>query len=189
MLICPIGIKYFSIAARTTKMSVWHPLWLPKLIIDAAEEQEVLAAQRDVATSHPYPHTSDGTMSYPDMDLGRDRDPERGNDGLVTVSSAKWGDEFLGTMEGCDHWEMRGARGLGTDWDEGWGKVWREWVGRWRENGDEAPLGRPGSPSQTAEGRSEKGERKDWVTQNGLSRFDLDRFYIALCRKLYDEGL
>jgi triacylglycerol lipase len=106
-------------------MSVWHPLWLPKLIIDAAEEQEALAAQRDVATSHSFPHTSDGTMSYPDMDLAPDRDPERGNDGLVTVSSAKWGDEFLGTMEGCDHWELRGARGLGADWDEGWGKEGR----------------------------------------------------------------
>ena len=36
---------------------------------------------------------------------------EWGNDGLVTVQSAKWG-EFLGIMEGCDHWEMRGARGI-----------------------------------------------------------------------------
>lgn len=55
---------------------------------------------------------------------------EWGNDGLVTVQSAKWG-EFLGTLEGCDRkslcpfnnddmvsntfcldWEMRGARGL-----------------------------------------------------------------------------
>jgi len=26
---------------------------------------------------------------------------EWGNDGLVTIQSAKWG-EFLGTMEGCD---------------------------------------------------------------------------------------
>ena len=57
---------------------------------------------------------------------------EWGNDGLVTIQSAKWG-EFLGTMEGCDRklllvsprstlmslltlrpldWEMRGARGI-----------------------------------------------------------------------------
>src|ERR1700761_7965110 len=34
-----------------------------------------------------------------------------GNDGLVTVSSAKWG-EFLGVVDNCDHWDIRGAGGL-----------------------------------------------------------------------------
>jgi triacylglycerol lipase len=174
-------------------MSIWHPLWLPKLIVDTAEEQKVYAAaQQDVSSpSRGYPPASDVTVSYPDMDLGRDRDPERGNDGLVTVASAKWG-KFLGTMEGCDHWELRGARGLGAEWDEGWGKIWREWVGRWREgdkgqaDGMQSMLNGEGEAVEKDRG-SEKG---DWVTRNDLgSRFDLERFYVALSRKLYDEGL
>lgn len=35
----------------------------------------------------------------------------QGNDGLVSVSSAKWG-EFLGTVDGAHHWELRGEGGL-----------------------------------------------------------------------------
>ena len=34
-----------------------------------------------------------------------------GNDGLVSVESARWG-EFLGTLEGADHWALRGASGI-----------------------------------------------------------------------------
>jgi triacylglycerol lipase len=186
-------------------MSVWHPLWLPKLVIDAAEEQEAYAVQKDMATPQEYPGTPDGTVSYPDMDLGRGRDPERGNDGLVTVSSAKWG-EFLGTMEGCDHWEMRGARGLGADWDEGWGNTWREWVGSWRagedrSGGDHDRNERDGVgsllrkvggriPRYSGRAAEEEDKSKDWATRNDLaSKFDLERFYVALSRKLYDEGL
>ncbi|KXN83148.1 Lipase 2 [Leucoagaricus sp. SymC.cos] len=67
-------VKYFSVASRLPGVSIWHPLWFPKIVLDE----------------------------------------EWGNDGLVTVQSAKWG-EFLGIMEGCDHWEMRGARGLDID--------------------------------------------------------------------------
>ena len=33
------------------------------------------------------------------------------NDGLVSVESARWG-EFLGTLEGADHWALRGASGI-----------------------------------------------------------------------------
>lgn len=188
-----IDVQYFSVAARTTKMSIWHPLWLPKLIIDAAEEQEVYIAQQDqVPSPHRYSHASDVTVSYPEMDLGRDRDRGRGNDGLVTISSARWG-KFLGTMEGCDHWELRGARGLGADWDEGWGNMWREWVGKWREGRkgkgeDMESLLSGDRRAMEKEGR--KAGKEDWVTRNDLaSRFDLERFYVALSRTLYDEGL
>ncbi|KAF8578578.1 alpha/beta-hydrolase [Ramaria rubella] len=168
-------VKYFSVAARTTKMSIWHPLWLPKLIIDAAEEQEAYASQSQ-------------------QDIGARPQSPRWNDGLVTVSSAKWGNEFLGTMEGCDHWELRGARGLGADWDEGWGKAWRDWVGRWREDESDGEgvgtlLGGGGGQRGTSGQKGGK-ETRDWVTRNDLaSRFDLERFYVALSRKLYDEGL
>ena len=182
------GVQYFSVAARTTKMSIWHPLWLPKLIIDAAEEQEVYITQQSQGSSpHQYSYASDVAVSYSDVGFEHDRDWERGNDGLVTISSAKWG-KFLGTMEGCDHWELRGARGLGADWDEGWGKTWREWVGKWREGGKEK--GDDMDSLLNGERRAVDGRKEDWVTKNDLaSRFDLERFYVALSRTLYDEGL
>jgi triacylglycerol lipase len=174
-------------------MSIWHPLWLTKLIIDAAEEQEAYAAQpHQHSPPQGYPHASEMTVSYPDMDLGRDHGPEQGNDGLVTVASAKWGN-FLGTMEGCDHWELRGARGLGADWDEGWGKIWREWVGKWRDGGEEHSDDTDsllGGKQRPRENEHRNPGKHDWVTRNDLaSRFDLERFYVALSRTLYDEGL
>jgi hypothetical protein len=43
--------------------------------------------------------------------LGEGESGSRGNDGLVTIESAKWG-HFLGTLENCDHWEVRGSSGL-----------------------------------------------------------------------------
>lgn len=67
-------VRYFSVAGRTGSLNVWHPLWLPKLILDSADGGE-------------------------------------GNDGLVSVGSARWG-EFLGALEGADHWTLRGASGI-----------------------------------------------------------------------------
>lgn len=188
-------------------MSVWHPLWLPKLIIDAAEEQEVLMTTRETSqssNSHSYSGSSDLTVSYPDLNVGREDDPERGNDGLVTVSSAKWG-EFLGVIEGCDHWEVRGARGLGADWDEGWGRMWKEWIGKLNSGSNNGSnkgdvwsvLGKAKEKEAIEkmeplkrDGAQRKVENMDWATRNGLtSKFDLERFYVAISRKLYDEGL
>lgn len=80
------SVRYFSIAARTEKIGIWHPLWLPKLVLDGAERAR----------------EANGIVTDPRW---------RGNDGLVNVESAKWG-EFLGTIEGCDHWEVRGSSGL-----------------------------------------------------------------------------
>jgi triacylglycerol lipase len=72
-------VRYFSVAGRTGSLNIWHPLWLPKLVLDGADHGE-------------------------------------GHDGLVSVDSACWG-EFLGTLEGADHWALRGASGieLGVD--------------------------------------------------------------------------
>jgi len=67
-------IRYFSVAGRTGALNIWHPLWLPKVVLDGANGRE-------------------------------------GNDGLVSVESARWG-EFLGTLEGADHWAVRGASGI-----------------------------------------------------------------------------
>jgi triacylglycerol lipase len=67
-------VRYFSVAGRTGPLNIWHPLWLPKVVSDGAGGRE-------------------------------------GNDGLVSVESARWG-EFLGTLEGADHWALRGASGI-----------------------------------------------------------------------------
>lgn len=83
------GVKYYSIASRTPSLAIWHPLWLPKLILDAAAESRTAGGEID--------GSADALGSA-----------DQGNDGLVSVESAKWG-EFLGVMEGCDHWDLRGG--------------------------------------------------------------------------------
>lgn len=82
-------IAYYSIAARTPKINILHPLWLPKQVLDGAEASRL---------------ASRGEVSAQEL-------ANTGNDGLVTVESAKWG-HFLGTLEHCDHWEVRGSSGL-----------------------------------------------------------------------------
>lgn len=82
-------IRYFSIGGRANKMGVWHPLWLPKLILDAAEAMR---------------HERAGAEGQDQGNFWK------GNDGLVSLESARWG-EYLGTVE-CDHWELRGAAGF-----------------------------------------------------------------------------
>ncbi|KAM0791325.1 hypothetical protein ACM66B_005795 [Microbotryomycetes sp. NB124-2] len=79
-------IKYYSVAARTDKIPVWHPLWLPKQVLDGSE-----AAREAKGKGAPARW--------------------KGNDGLVTIESAQWG-EFLGVIDNCDHWNMRGSSGL-----------------------------------------------------------------------------
>lgn len=68
-------------------MSVLHPLWFPKLVIDAAAENKY--GEDEGFTGAEY----------------------EGNDGLVSVSSAKWG-EFIGAVDPCHHWDLRGEGGL-----------------------------------------------------------------------------
>ncbi|KAI1788833.1 alpha/beta-hydrolase [Ganoderma leucocontextum] len=240
------SVKYFSVAGRTSGMGIWHPLWLPKMVLDGFEERE---RERVRELGH--------TLATVDA--------EWGNDGLVTVQSARWG-EFLGVLEGCDHWEMRGARGLDVDlpsvsipgphdWNlSDWGKFVRAWkreekkkahevgVGLSRQraalvaagvgesmNADEVvksstdklsvvfdwivdstpakaalnPLSSLSTGSKTEEqGGSRMGEEDrereerrrakstKLAERNDLAtKMDLERFYVALCKKLYDEGL
>jgi triacylglycerol lipase len=84
------SVKYLSVAGRTNKLSVLHPLWFPKLILDAAAERGY--AEEDGKSGREY----------------------EGNDGLVSVSSAKWG-EWLGTVDKAHHWDLRGEGGLLPD--------------------------------------------------------------------------
>jgi len=90
---CPDSpnVKYTSVAGRTRKMSVLHPLWFPKLVLDAAAENGHAEAN------------------------GFSGEKYEGNDGLVSVSSAKWG-EFIGAVDPCHHWDLRGEGGL---WPQG----------------------------------------------------------------------
>lgn len=86
-------MKYFSVTGRMpgAGVGIWHPLWLPKMVLDDFEgrERKKLRAgwEEDPSSAEPQPIWA--------------RDEEWGNDCLVTVQSSKWG-EFLGVMEGCD---------------------------------------------------------------------------------------
>jgi triacylglycerol lipase len=90
---CPDSpnVKYMSVAGRTRKMSVLHPLWFPKLVLDAAAENGHAEAEGFAGAEY------------------------EGNDGLVSVSSSRWG-EFLGAVDPCHHWDLRGEGGL---WPQG----------------------------------------------------------------------
>lgn len=83
------NVSYFSVASRKRSLPIYHPLWLPKLILDAAAESRTAGGERDGSAD------ALGSKS-------------QGNDGLVSVESAKWG-KFLGIIDGCDHWDLRGG--------------------------------------------------------------------------------
>ncbi|KAH7926487.1 alpha/beta-hydrolase [Leucogyrophana mollusca] len=243
-------VKYFSVAGRTGDMSIWHPLWLPKMVLDEWEQKAKARLKSE--------------MQETGCEVGAERPPweqedQWGNDGLVTVRSARWG-EFLGILEGCDHWETRGARGMEFNVDfpsvplssiasrvgaDGWAfGDWGRFVGAWKrqerkESGRidlAAAASSPADPLSSAKDRRAERDRLrererndpvvkastdklsavfDWIvdqvpspgkasvdlpaeavkktkkaTRNELaSKMDLERFYVALSRKLYDEGL
>ncbi|KNZ78991.1 hypothetical protein J132_07143 [Termitomyces sp. J132] len=246
-------VKYFSVTSRVDSVNIWHPFWFTKLVLDGAEEKyrNKLRMLWDQESSPV------GTPVW-------DQEREWGNDGLVTVQSAQWG-EFLGIMEGCDHWEMRGARGiefgvdlpaipaigLGVSTSGHSGDGWAlpdlgRFVGGWKkEQKIQADAAASMPPIDRGEQRKLEREKDDaivksstdrlsvvvdWITEQmpsapfiagksktiidstevaekALSRStiqkegktrtknelaskkDLERFYVALSRKLYDEGL
>lgn len=224
------GVKYFSIAGRVKEMSVFHPLWLPKLIIDKAEEVEGQAARSSQSTGK---HDE-----WPNSLVGRlPPRHEVGNDGLVTVQSAQWG-EFLGVVDGADHWDIRGAGGFSAAWETageagrlGWvkGMDWSKWGMGWLGSSLSDPDPTPRRRKTAQEEESD--EMMAWIADHmsrasnqkeaeaellkiqapqsnvGLiappanhhtkailedwdsKKFNLERLYIALTRKLYDEGL
>ena len=199
-------------------MSFFHPLWLPKLIVDSFQEK-----QRQ--------HLVDSAQSS-QIDWG--------NDGLVTVESAKWGD-FLGVLEECDHWDVRGAGGFNghAEWESeakskskwSWSD-WQSFLGDWRKGRENERAANREAYMRTEEEATRVLEKEDlvknpgamsavldWVVDNvpGVSamqsplkmvvekalpltskngddkpkppKFNIERFYVALCRKLYDEGM
>ena len=247
-------VRYFSVAARLAGVSVWHPLWLPKTVLDGVEGRLRQQSREDWEREHGeyIDSTTTGKGSEGGKPFGKEdgakplwaREDEWGNDGLVTVQSARWG-EFLGTLEGCDHWAVRGARGIelgvdlkavggsmGGNGGDGWGlKDWGRLVGAWRrEERQAAAASRSDGGGGTASNRMAGKEQErvdeafkssteklsavfDWLAEqapltgkgkgsaDGVvggkeakkrdleSKMDLERFYVALSRKLYDEGL
>jgi triacylglycerol lipase len=248
-------VRYFSVAGRLSSMNIWHPLWLPKMVLDGYEERE----RERLGERWKY---EDGGEKW-------------GNDGLVSVQSAKWG-EFLGILEEVDHWELRGARGFDLNVDLPWGSGresepsrggegwnlgdWSRFVRAWKKEERKA-RGAGAAVSDREESDRAKGTDKeraqaldsaakekeqgfmddvvkastekvsavfDWIVDQVPSRgssdaaqpqslsaaleakqaavakrevqksavkselakkVDLERFYVALCRKLYNEGL
>ncbi|KAH7885198.1 alpha beta-hydrolase [Phlebopus sp. FC_14] len=238
-------VKYFSVASRTDEMSILHPLWLPKTVLDDAEKRSKETLKKSM----------ENTYSPPGLRPPWDQDDRWGNDGLVTLESARWG-EFLGILEGCDHWEIRGARGMELNVDfpsvplgnitnrvgDGWAfGDWSWFIGAWkkqekssqaavelasttgqsakpvltlketkkerehiRQEGHDDPVVRASTdklsavfdwiveqvPTPGNASSSETKTQKKKVTKNELAtKLDLERFYVALTRKLYDEGL
>jgi len=76
-------------------VSVWHPFWLPKMVLDGVEEKEREKLKKIWELENHGQQTWDKKVPF------WADESQWGNDGLVTVQSARWG-EFLGTMEGCD---------------------------------------------------------------------------------------
>ena len=90
-------MKYFSVGGRISakSVSVWHPFWLPKMVLDGVEEKERERLKK------VWELENDGRKTWDEKAPFWADESQWGNDGLVTVQSARWG-EFLGTMEGCD---------------------------------------------------------------------------------------
>ncbi|EMD39653.1 hypothetical protein CERSUDRAFT_132132 [Gelatoporia subvermispora B] len=262
------SVKYFSVAGRVSDVSIWHPLWLPKMVLDGFEQRERERLR------------SNGDLRWKDS-------REWGNDALVTVQSARWG-EFLGIMEECDHWDLRGSRGLDVelpsipsisipglgigsakaeeagkakevtkierspaDWDPvSWARFATNWSEHTKEQAQlagaqvseepEEERGKRPSISKRHERSSQDPAKNDEIVRDSAAKFsavfdwlsdqvpaprlrpsghdtpsadtklkgtqqdkarrgpkqrdlarkeDLERFYVALCRKLYEEGL
>ncbi|KAF6755879.1 lipase 2 [Ephemerocybe angulata] len=99
------NVKYFSVAGRVGNVNILHPFWFTKMVVDGVEEK-----QRARLATEALAGGAQWTNGEGKVPLWAD-ERHWGNDGLVTVQSAQWG-EFLGILDNVDHWEMRGARGL-----------------------------------------------------------------------------
>jgi hypothetical protein len=205
------GVRYFSLAARKDgeDIGIFHPLWLPKVILDECEK---LGWNQDSKASLSSLQAQYTSSSAPEDDS------MIGNDGLVTIASATWG-EFLGVVEDADHWDIRGATGFVGEWEKagkegnlGWSDYWkRKNEGVLKDSAesgsgalksvsdamdwivDRLPKRENGSTPSTA-GLTEESLRitneveKKSKRDEDEGEFDLERVYVAICRKLYDEG-
>ncbi|EOQ99319.1 hypothetical protein E3P92_03870 [Wallemia ichthyophaga] len=200
------NIKYYSIAARHPGLGWWHPLFLPQLVLEASAKASMREAEGKVGSEY------------------------EGNDGLVSVSSAKWG-EFLGVIDGVDHWWMRGSRGFPKEKksttvtdattntkqniystpESNWQDVNKQIESNWRgENVESYPgtsstsgTSNESDPSASSSvssiakwfsdripNTSQENQSGHKADEGGLDKgMDREQFYIALCHKLYQDGL
>lgn len=221
------NVKYFSIAGRCEGVNILHPLWLPKLVLDGYESK---------------------LREQPDPSSRYNPDWQWGNDCLVTIESAKWG-QFLGVLEGCDHWAMRGASvldlnydfssvsasipslsgiklGGGNGKDGEWSLLdWGRFVKLWKTEESKQMVKRSALVERDGLSVEDVKEREnalktstdkvsamlDWIVdqvpltlkekrgatvadkelrkRDIASKDGLERLYVALSKKLYDEGL
>ncbi|TIA92326.1 hypothetical protein E3P99_00622 [Wallemia hederae] len=192
------GVKYYSIAARHPGLGWWHPLFLPQLVLEASAKASMREAEGKIGSEY------------------------EGNDGLVSVSSAKWG-EFLGVIDDVDHWWMRGSRGFPKDkksaqvtdattntksvyeTPENWQDVNKQIESNWRTGsvtdgvnaGEASETSQASSVSSIAKWFSDRIPGNTQQDDGGVKRddsgvdkgIDREQFYIALCHKLYQDGL
>lgn len=190
------GVKYYSIAARHPGLGWWHPLFLPQLVLEASAKASMREAE------------------------GKIGDDYEGNDGLVSVSSAKWG-EFLGVIDGVDHWWMRGSRGFPKDSkgsvtdattntkqpinhkdlyntpESSWQDVNKQIENNWRGKEEQNVDSQQSSVSAIARwfsdriptSQSKADQDKEKSIEKYENHMDREKFYIALCHKLYQDGL
>lgn len=150
------SIKYFSVAARAHKIPLWHPLWLPKVILDAAAEARTAGSERDGSAA---------ALGNPE---------NQGNDGLVSVQSAKWG-TFLGVIDGCDHWDLRGSGaprwGTARSINPATGKPWRSAMEAQRAEKKDAKMKEFAAETETLDSKeSAKSNEDGWLAINMLLR-------------------
>jgi triacylglycerol lipase len=88
------NVKYFSVAGRTGSVSILHPFWFTKMVLDGYEEKERARLLSEAFAQE------DSSRPPPENPVWADQ-REWGNDGLVTVQSARWG-EYLGTLDNVD---------------------------------------------------------------------------------------
>lgn len=121
------NVRYFSVTSRVGSVSVFHPFWFTKLVVDGVEEKErARLAAAALASGQNWKNLpKDGKLP-----IWAD-ERHWGNDGLVTVQSAQWG-EFLGILDNCDRMSSLLARCTRTDLPHRLGDTRRSWYRIWR---------------------------------------------------------
>ena len=90
------NVKYYSVSGRISSVNVLHPFWLPKMVVDEAEQK----FRQQLRDEWEEKHGKDARWPAHEVPLWANED-EWGNDGLVSIQSAKWG-EYLGVLEESD---------------------------------------------------------------------------------------
>jgi triacylglycerol lipase len=206
-------VRYFSVAGRVDALNIWHPLWLPKLVLDGADSGEGNDGLVSVHSARWGEFL--GTLK------GADHWTVRGGSGielgvdLPTVTSDGWGLADWGRFTRAFRRVDMGSGGQQV----GGQKVEKTKMSRkvsedglksstdrlsavfdWlteqvpvasRNGFSLADVSGSGAGSGTRNNKGEKAMAPTAPKSRGdlESKEDLERLYVALARKLYDEGL